>query len=44
METSSGAAFDPQAARTTLFGALLDARDRFGRDAPALKLLGGHLE
>jgi acyl-[acyl-carrier-protein]-phospholipid O-acyltransferase / long-chain-fatty-acid--[acyl-carrier-protein] ligase len=37
METSSGAAFDPQAARTTLFGALLDARDRFGRDAPALE-------
>ena len=33
----SQAAFDPASARTTLFGALLDARDRFGRGRVALE-------
>jgi acyl-[acyl-carrier-protein]-phospholipid O-acyltransferase / long-chain-fatty-acid--[acyl-carrier-protein] ligase len=32
-----GLAFDVAQTRTTLFGALIDARDRFGRDRPALE-------
>jgi acyl-[acyl-carrier-protein]-phospholipid O-acyltransferase/long-chain-fatty-acid--[acyl-carrier-protein] ligase len=33
----TAAAFDPSSTRTTLFGALLDARDRFGRGRIALE-------
>jgi len=37
IQTGAGADFDSASARKTLFGALLDARDRFGRNKVALE-------